>query len=133
VKEVDGLLRMQIEPARVPCSEGLLREVLWNLGENAVKYRRPEVPLKLEMIGQATHQHYELRVSDNGAGMSSNDARQAFDPLFRGEQTRSATPGTGLGLAIVKRIVEAGGGTVTVDSHAGQGTLFVVRLPLAAV
>jgi signal transduction histidine kinase len=131
VTEVDGRLRLQMQPARVRCSEGLLREVLWNLGENAVKYRRPEVPLQLEMIGHATHQHYELRVSDNGSGMSSSDARRAFDPLFRGEQARSTTPGTGLGLAIVKRIVEASGGTVTVDSHVGQGTLFVVRLPLA--
>ena len=129
VREVDGLLRVQMDPARVRCSEGLLRQVVWNLGENAVKYRRPDVRLSIEMTGRATSQAYELRVTDNGPGMSPEEVRRAFEPFFRGEQARSV-PGTGLGLAIVKRIVEASGGTISVDSQPGRGTTFVVTLRL---
>lgn len=130
VKDAAGLLRIEIEPAQVRCSEGLLREVLWNLGENAVKYRRPDVQLRLELVGRAAQQGYEFRVSDNGAGMSAEEVRQAFDPFFRGEQAR-ATPGTGLGLSIVKRIIEASGGTVAVESRVGTGTVFRFKLALA--
>jgi len=130
VSDVDGALLIEVQPAQVRCSEGLLREVLWNLGENAVKYRRHDVPLKIEVSGLTSADRYEFRVSDNGSGMSADEARNAFEPFFRGEQARSA-PGTGLGLSIVRRIVESNGGTVSIDSQTGQGTTFVVRLPLS--
>lgn len=125
-----GTLRIDLAPATLHCSEGLLREALWNLGENAVKYRRPDVPAAVELVGRAEPGRYEIRVSDNGRGMSRDDARHAFDPFFRGEPT-SAIPGTGLGLAIVRRIVEASGGKVSIDSELGRGTSFVLELPFA--
>ena len=130
VKEVGGSLFVDVEPATVRCSEGLLRQVLWNLGENAVKYRRPNVAPHVELLGRVTQRGYQFQVSDNGAGMSADDARHAFEPFFRGQHDR-AIPGTGLGLAIVRRIVEASGGTVSLDSRLGQGTTFVIELPLA--
>jgi signal transduction histidine kinase len=130
VTDVHGTLRVAVESARVHCTEGLLREVLWNLGENAVKYRRPEVPLELEVTGRADH-GYEFRVSDNGAGMPPDEVRHAFEPFFRGTQMQSM-PGTGLGLAIVKRVVEVSGGTVSIESAVGRGTTVVVKLPLHA-
>src|SRR5262249_38113924 len=65
VKEVSGTLQMQVQPAKVRCGEGLLRDVLWNLGENAVKYRRPDVPLRVDLVGHVSHDQYELSVSDN--------------------------------------------------------------------
>jgi signal transduction histidine kinase len=104
---------------------------LWNLGENAVKYRRPEVQLLVQIRGRATPNAYELSVSDNGMGMSPSVARQAFQPFFRGKQTAS-TPGTGLGLSVVKRVIEASGGTVSIDSEPGRGTTFKIQLPLPA-
>jgi signal transduction histidine kinase len=129
VKEVDGALRIEVEPASVRCSEGLLREALVNIGENAVKYRRPDSPLVLEIHGHDVGRRYELRLSDNGAGMSPAVVRRAFEPLFRGDVSQS-TPGTGLGLSIVKRIVENSGGTISIESEVGRGTTFVVNLPL---
>jgi C4-dicarboxylate-specific signal transduction histidine kinase len=129
VEGVHGVLRVDVEPATVRCSAGLLREALANLGENAIKYRRVEVPLEVEMVGKMEGQYYAFRFSDNGAGMSPEEARRAFEPLFRGAQAQT-TPGTGLGLSIVKRVIEASGGTVRIDSELGQGTTFILKLPL---
>jgi signal transduction histidine kinase len=130
VEAVSGVLQIDVNPATVTANKGLLRQVLWNLGENAIKYRRQDVPLRLEITGRTTRDSYELTVSDNGSGMSPSVARQAFEPFFRGTETESA-PGTGLGLSLVKRVVEASGGTISVDSEAGRGTTFQIRLPLA--
>jgi signal transduction histidine kinase len=127
----DGVtLQVAVEPAKVRCAEGLLRQAVSNLADNAVKYRRPEVQTEIEIRGRAVGREYELRVSDNGVGMSYDEARQAFDPFFRALRVREQK-GTGLGLSIVKRVIEASGGSVAVDSRLGQGTTFVVRLALA--
>jgi len=103
---------------------------MWNLGENAVKYRRDGVQLNVEIRGRILLHIYQLSVSDNGMGLSPSEAQHVFEAFFRGQDVRS-TPGTGLGLSIVKRAVEASGGSVSIDSTLGQGTTFKVHLPLA--
>lgn len=125
-----GTLQIEIADATVPGNQGLLRQVLWNLGENAARYRRPDVPLRLEIRGRSTPDGYELVVSDNGMGMSPTVARRAFEPFFRAKEAASI-PGTGLGLSVVKRVVDASGGTVSLDSEPGQGTTFTIHLPRA--
>jgi signal transduction histidine kinase len=122
-------LLVRVEPAQVAYREGLLRQVLWNLVENAVKYRRSGVEAEVTIAGQAAAGFYELRVSDNGPGVQPEDAAHIFEPLYRADPTRHI-PGTGLGLSIVKRIVEAGGGRISLQSRLGHGTTFVLRLPL---
>lgn len=130
VTVADGTLRVDVEPASVRGRYGLLRQALWNLGENAVKYRRSNVPPEIAIVGRQAGQGYVLEVSDNGLGMSPDEAHHAFDPFFRGERTKTIV-GTGLGLAIVRRVIEASGGTVSVQSRRGGGTTFSIRLPLA--
>jgi signal transduction histidine kinase len=130
VSEAGGTLRVDVQPAAIRCSDGLLRQALWNLGENAVKYRRPDVAPVIALVGRATSTSYELRVSDNGLGMPAEDIRRAFEPFFRGKRTQ-AIAGTGLGLAIVRRIAEASGGTVAADSRPDQGTTITLRFVLA--
>jgi signal transduction histidine kinase len=130
VKGVNGVLRIQMEPASVQCSEGLLHQALWNIGENAIKYRRHEVPIHIDINGRVVRNLYEFRISDNGRGMSPEVVRRAFEPFFRGEKVQS-TAGTGLGLSIVKRVVDAIGGTISVESEVGHGTTFLINIPLA--
>jgi signal transduction histidine kinase len=125
-----GTLHVDAAAAHIRCREGLFRQLVSNLTENALKYRRSEVAPQIDLSGRVVGSDYELRVSDNGIGMSANEARQAFDPLFRAHRRREV-PGTGLGLSIVKRIVEACGGSASVDSKLGEGTTFLIRLPLA--
>jgi signal transduction histidine kinase len=123
-------LHTHVEAARVACREGLLRQALWNLVENGVKYRRDDVDAEITISGRVAGGWYELRVSDNGPGVRPEDAPHIFEPLYRGDPTRHI-PGTGLGLSIVKRIVEAGGGRISLQSQPGHGTTFVLRLSLA--
>jgi signal transduction histidine kinase len=125
-----GVMHVTVEVAQVRCGATFLHQALWNLVDNAVKYRRPDVQIEIGISGGTAGETFELRVADNGMGMSSDDARQAFDPFYRAARSRE-TPGTGLGLSIVKRVMEASGGDVSVVSQVGRGTTFVLRLPLA--
>jgi signal transduction histidine kinase len=124
-------LHLAVEAAKVRCAEGLLRQAVSNLVDNAVKYRRPDVQATIDIVGRVVGKEYELRVSDNGVGMSYDEARQAFDPFFRALRVREQK-GTGLGLSIVKRVIEASGGSVAIDSRLGEGTTFIIRSPLAS-
>jgi signal transduction histidine kinase len=130
LRDGDAKLNVHVDSAPVRCAPGLLRQAIFNLADNAMKYRRPEVPLEVDVDGRRVDGRYELCVRDNGLGMSPEQARQAFDPFYRALEVRDK-PGTGLGLSIVKRIAESAGGTVRVDSELGKGTELVVILPMA--
>ena len=124
-------MREDVEAATVPYSEGLLAQAVWNIVENGVKYRRAGIKPDICVQGRVAARRYELRVCDNGIGMSADEAIRVFEPFYRAEKSRGIA-GTGLGLSIVKRVVEARGGTVSIESEPQQGTTFVLSLPLAA-
>jgi signal transduction histidine kinase len=128
-EEAGGVLVVDVAPATVGCGEGLLRQALWNLVDNAVKYRREDVAPHVAVHGTRKNGVYELSVADNGVGMSEEDARHVFEPFHRATRSRDR-PGTGLGLSIVKRIVEACGGGVSIKSRLDYGTTFTIHLPL---
>lgn len=106
-----------------------LRQVLLNLGENAVKFTPAGGRIKL-----AARRHegqIVSTVSDNGRGITADLLPRVFDRHVHGE-TASAERGSGLGLALVKRIVEAHGGGVVIHSQAGLGTTALVTLPASS-
>jgi signal transduction histidine kinase len=124
-------VRLSVAHAEVSCSAGLLHQALTNLLENAVKYHRPDVPPVVELAGSPVDGSYDLRVSDNGTGMSEEEAARAFEPFYRSPRA-SETPGTGLGLSIVNRIAEVSGGSLSVSTKEGEGSTFVMHIPLAS-
>jgi signal transduction histidine kinase len=126
-----GNLRLEVASADVGCSEGLLHQAVTNLVENAVKYRRPDAPPDVELAGAPVDGGYDFRVTDNGQGMSPEEAEHAFEPFYRSPAARDL-PGTGLGLSIVKRVAEVAGGSMSVETKPGQGSTFVMHLPLAS-
>jgi signal transduction histidine kinase len=130
VNATGGALRVDIEPDEVRCNTALLKQVVANLTENAVKYRRPDVPLQLTVEGHRAGDEYVVRVTDNGRGLTPEEQQSIFQPFFRGEESLD-TPGTGLGLSIVKRVVEASGGTVALESARGLGSTFTLTLKRA--
>jgi len=71
-----------------------------------------------------------VRVSDRGPGIAEDDLERIFEPFYRASDQPAGHPGSGLGLAIVKGFVEANGGRVWVESQLGQGTSFVIQLPI---
>lgn len=123
--EVDG------EPGRVSGDEGRLRQVLDNLLSNALRYSPPGSPVSVR-VGTAGGEHQALRVevSDQGSGLTSDEADRVFDRLYRTDDARSRVDGGGgLGLAIVQSIVEAHGGDAYVRSEVGAGSTFGFTLP----
>ncbi|MBL1179464.1 ATP-binding protein, partial [Pantanalinema sp. GBBB05] len=107
--------------------EKLLRSILSNLLDNAIRYSRDRTPIKLQLLkrqGQAI-----LRVIDQGIGIPQEDMPYLFEPFHRGKNV-SNIPGTGLGLNIVKRFVDLHHGQIHVDSALNVGTTFTITLPL---
>jgi signal transduction histidine kinase len=128
----DAELHHDVETATVPYSESLLGQAVWNLVENAVKYHREGVRPQVDLSGRRAGDHYELAVTDHGRGMSEHEVARVFEPFYRAGDVR-AVAGTGLGLAIVKRVVEARGGVVSLSSRPGEGSTFVLSLPITGV
>jgi heavy metal sensor kinase len=117
-------------PVRLPVDRHRIRELLLNLVTNAIKYTPAGGTVGLGLTEGADG--VTLTVSDTGVGIAPGDLPHIFDRFWRADPARSRTgerAGTGLGLAITKWIAEAHGGTITVQSRPGRGTLFTVRLP----
>ena len=106
-----------------------LKQVLLNLGDNAVKYTPGGGRVSVTLASR--EREALLTVSDTGVGIPAEDLPRVFDRFYRGSGANRASDGTGLGLAIVKRIVEAHGGSIEVESRLAQGSTFRVTLPLA--
>jgi two-component system phosphate regulon sensor histidine kinase PhoR len=105
-----------------------LEQVFVNLLDNAIKFNRPEGEVSVEIAREGDRAVVHVR--DTGLGIPSRDLPRIFERFYRVDKARSrATGGTGLGLAIVKHAVEQMGGSVSVDSRLGQGSVFTVALP----
>jgi signal transduction histidine kinase len=105
-----------------------LKQAVINLVDNAIKYNRPGGSVKLS--ARAEGHSVIVQVSDTGIGLSQEDLPHVFDRFFRVDKSRSREQGgSGLGLAIVKKIVEDHGGTVSVESVVGEGSMFSIALP----
>jgi PAS domain S-box-containing protein len=101
----------------------LLRQVLMNLMDNAIKYHpTPETGL-LKIAVQELEEYYEFAVSDNGEGISPEFHQKVFT-IFQTLQARDRCESTGVGLAIVKKIVETEGGKIGIKSDIGKGSTF---------
>ena len=105
-----------------------LRQVLLNLLSNAVKYNRHGG--KVEVRVALADGRLRLDVRDQGRGISPEGLERLFVPFERLEADRSAVEGSGLGLVLSKLLVEAMGGSLTVNSIMGEGSTFAVELPI---
>jgi PAS domain S-box-containing protein len=106
-----------------------VRQVLFNLLSNAIKYtpRGGRVSITATQCGQGG---VAIRVADTGIGISPEDQARLFQPFTRAEEVeRRQIEGTGLGLALVKSLMDLHGGTATVESAPGEGSMFTVCFP----
>jgi two-component system OmpR family sensor kinase len=119
--------------------EPRLRQVIGNLMSNALSHTPDGVPIEvslstgtLERRGGTPTPAVILDVTDQGPGMTQEQARRVFERFYRADQARTrATGGSGLGLAIVAALVAGHGGTASVRTEEGQGATFRITLPLA--
>jgi two-component system OmpR family sensor kinase len=131
---VTALHTMPGTPVRLAVDRHRIREMLLNIVTNAIKYtpRGGSLALALEENVDAV----TFTVRDTGIGIAAGDLPHIFERFWRADPVRSRTgdrPGVGLGLAIAKWIAEAHGGSITVQSRPGRGTMFIIRLPKARV
>lgn len=117
-------------PAEIRADPARLRQILFNLGGNAVKFTETG-----GVLVQASYHEGELSLAfkDTGPGIAKSDQSSLFKHFERGAAEHNATPGAGLGLAMVKRLTEAMDGDVGVSSEPGQGAVFWTRFPAPAV
>ncbi|MFR8790285.1 response regulator [Gallintestinimicrobium sp.] len=125
---------MDITNEDVYCDKTRLNQVLLNLLSNAVKFTPAggTVSVRIRQYPGTVKgsELYEIRVKDNGIGMSQEFVQKIFSPFERERtSTVSRIQGTGLGMAITKNIVNMMGGTIEVLPEQGKGTEFIVRLP----
>ena len=139
---VDVELAVRVAPAVPPYVRGdatRVRQILLNLGANAVKFSSGRLNVRGQVIMQvdvvsSSPLRVALRVMDNGIGMTSETLDGLFTSFTQAEaSTTRRFGGTGLGLAITKRLVDLMEGTIEVTSEPGRGSTFTVVLPLATV
>ena len=100
-----------------------------NLVENAIKYNKEDGWVRVTL--DADHKFFYLKVADSGIGIPEDLKDRVFERFYRVDKARSReTGGTGLGLAITKSVILMHHGAIRVESKAGDGTIFLVRIPL---
>ncbi|HXO66795.1 MAG TPA: sensor histidine kinase, partial [Candidatus Dormibacteraeota bacterium] len=104
-----------------------LRQLFGILMDNAAKFSPPDtaIELRAEVVGQ----RLKVAVTDHGPGISADELPRIFERFYRGEAERQRE-GSGLGLAIAQWIAEGHGGVIAVRSVEGQGSEFLVELPV---
>ena len=113
-------IRRPVPDLQVPRTE--LAAALQNVIANAIKYRRPGVPPRIVIIAEAGESLLEIRVADNGRGLTEEDLDRVFG-LF--ERSASDLPGTGMGLAVARRMLERLGGSMLAASEGSRARLRV--------
>lgn len=124
--------QLNAENAMSYVDEMHLTNVVFNLMDNAVKYKRHDVPLKLDISTWNEGERLCISVADNGLGIKKDNLKKIFDKFYRVHTGNvHNVKGFGLGLAYVKKIVLAHGGTIRAESEYGKGTKFVITLACA--
>jgi two-component system phosphate regulon sensor histidine kinase PhoR len=133
VKERQGLLHSDLQ-ATSPVITGdhvHLQNVLFNLVDNAIKYSPDKVDVHITTAN--VNGELVLRVRDHGLGIRREDQRLVFERFYRVPTGNvHNVKGFGLGLHYVQQIVHAHGGTIRLESTPGQGSTFILRIPIAS-
>ncbi len=133
IKQVNGQINLKLEAEKyiLMLDEMHITNVLFNLIDNAIKYRKDDI--QIEIGSSLDSKAFILTIEDNGQGMNEETKSQIFDKFFRLTEGNIHTiKGYGLGLSYVKAIIEKHRGSIQVFSQEGRGSRFEIRLPLNA-
>ena len=129
-----GLRLQVIVPPEIPSIQGdadKIKQALLNLVSNAIKYNSPNGEIIL--AAENGQDEVSITVKDSGIGIPEEHMMRLFTKFYRVPGSEQHAQGTGLGLSIVKRIVEGHGGKISVESIQGEGTTFIICLPVTHV
>lgn len=133
VEQYGGQIETELnaENATVNADEMHITNVIFNLMDNAVKYKKEEEPIKLKVKTWEEQNKLHISVQDNGIGMKKEDLKKIFEKFYRVHTGNlHNVKGFGLGLAYVKKIIQDHKGMIKVDSELNVGTTFTIILPL---
>ena len=133
VEHTGGKIYTEIEAvdSTVYVDEMHFQNVIFNLLDNAVKYRKPNTPLDIFLKTWNENDYIILSIRDTGLGIKKDNIKKIFDKFYRVHTGNvHDVKGFGLGLAYVKQIVNANGGEIIVESEYGKGTTFTIKLPI---
>ena len=129
-KQVTLNYRLNSEPVFIIGNPDRVEQLLINLTENAIKYNKPGGSVTVQVFKSDSEAN--ITISDTGIGIAEENLPRLFERFYRVDKGRSRQMGgTGLGLAIVKHIVRSMNGEIEVHSKLGEGTEFLITLPLA--
>jgi len=103
-----------------------LQSVFANLFTNSIRYRRPGVPLVIEVVSTTDAEGHTVDFVDNGAGVSADDRSRIFEMFERASTTQD---GSGIGLALSRRILGVFGASISVVPDVESGAVFRLRFP----
>lgn len=106
-------------------------KIIFNLLSNAVKYTPEQGKITLDVATNRNYDHIIIRVSDNGSGIPKEHMKRLYNRFHDGDYRRYQTIGTGLGLALTRDLVFLHRGTIKCKSIEGQGTTFIIELPIS--
>ena len=122
---------LQAEDSTVLADDMHLTNVIFNLMDNAVKYRRNDIDLELQIKTWNEEKKLCISIQDNGIGIKKDDLKKIFEKFYRVHTGNlHDVKGFGLGLAYVKKIITDHKGTIHAESELGIGTKFIIKLPL---
>jgi two-component system phosphate regulon sensor histidine kinase PhoR len=131
-KNISLILTIKSRPLIVKANYQLLYQAISNLIDNAIKYSFKDQSVKI--IVRKLSNQAQIKVIDQGIGISKNDQQRIFERFYRVVKDRnSKTGGSGIGLSLVKSILDAIDGQVSVESKLNRGSTFTVKLPLERV
>ena len=135
VSQIGGTLDMRLEAYNpfINADEMHFTNVIFNLLDNAFKYRREEEPLAISVhTYNQGETHICISIADNGIGIGKDNLKRIFDKFYRVHTgDKHNVKGFGLGLAYVQKMIHLHHGTIKVSSEAGKGTKFTITLPLS--
>ncbi len=133
VEHTGGKIYTEIEAvdSAIYVDEMHFQNVIFNLLDNAVKYRKQDEPLDIYMRTWNDDHHLYLSIRDTGVGIKKENLKKIFEKFYRVHTGNlHDAKGFGLGLAYVKKIIDLHKGTIHVESEYGKGTKFTITLPV---
>lgn len=133
VEKLEGTLDidLQAEASTIKVDEMHFTNVIFNILDNALKYKKKDVPPELMIRTRNEGNKIIISIEDNGIGMRKEDTKKVFDRFYRVPTgNRHDVKGFGLGLAYVKKIVTDMNGDIRAESELGKGTKFIISLPV---
>lgn len=121
---------LRASSSKVYVDEMHFTNVVFNLMDNAVKYKKDDVDIRLNVSTWNDDQYVYLSIADNGIGIKRENLKKIFERFYRVHTgNRHDVKGFGLGLAYVKNVVDLHKGTIHAESEFGKGTKFIIKLP----